>query len=224
MKRIVLIVLLSFFSVRSFSQAGGMYGAGVGLGFTTTYHPYITGTVSSYYLWKLTQHIYAGGTLALNRYSFRYDMGIDGYHVKYYDVISIRQKATYLFFSPTIDYGTGYRKRWHISVSGGAGVIMASHQEAAEYIPRLSTPAGNFGADTAGINMSYNVPRVAYRAGIGVSKRIPTGGLFNIMVSLNLDYIPTNLNLDPTTPFHTQYLSFTVGITHKYPQVRVEYY
>lgn len=223
MKRIVLIMLLSFCSARSFSQPGGMYGAGIGLGYTTSYHSYITGAMNTYYLWKITPHIYAGGTLALQRYSFRYDMGIDAYHVKYYDIISIREKATYLFFSPTIDYGIGYRKRWHISVSGGPGVIMASRQETAEYIPRLSTPAGNFGSDTAAYNTSYYIPRVVYRAGVGVSKRIPTGGFLNIMCSLDLTYVPNNLDL--TSPsFHTQYISFTVGFTHKYPQVHVEYY
>ncbi|MFI5196376.1 MAG: hypothetical protein ACHQD8_04740 [Chitinophagales bacterium] len=221
MKKIIFVILLSFFSASSFSQ--GMYGFGLGLGYTTSYHSYITPAFEGYYLWKLTPHIYAGGSLFLQRYSFLYDMKVDPAHVNYYDIISIRQKSSYLFFSPKIDFGIGYRKYVHISLSGGIGVIMAGKQWSNEYAPLLATAGGNIGADTSAVNTSYNIPRVIYRAGLGVSERIPTYGFFNVMLSLEFSYLPANLN--NTSPnFYTNYLSFTVGLMHKYPQVIKEYY
>ena len=221
MKKMLLVTLLCFFSASSFSQ--GMYGFGLGLGYTTSYHSYITPAYEGYYLWRLTPHIYAGGSLFLQRYSFLYDMKVDPAHVQYYDIISIRQKSSYLFFSPKIDFGIGYRKHMHISLSGGIGVIMAGKQWSNEYLPFLSAPSGNVGSDTGAVNTSYNIPRVIYRAGLGVSKRIPTRGFFNIMLSLDFSYLPSNLN-NYTPDFYTNYFSFTVGIMHKYPQVQAKYY
>ena len=204
MKRMMLVILLSFFSIPSFSQ--GMFGFGFGLGYTTSYHSYITPAFEGYHLWKLTPHIYAGGSLFLQRYSFLYDMKVDRANVNYGDVISIRQKSSYLFFSPKIDYGIGYRKRVHINLSGGVGVIMSGRQWSNEYVPFLSAPSGNIGSDTSAVNTSYNIPRIIYRAGLGVSERIPTYGLLNIMLTLEFSYLPSNLN--NTSPnFYTNYLS-----------------
>ena len=213
MKSIIPVILLSFLTIPSFSQ--GMYGFGIGVGYTNAYHSYITPAFEGYHLWKVTEHLYMGGDLALQRYSFLYDMPA-ATNIQYGDVVSIRQKASYLFLSPEIDIGIGYRKYIHVNISSGAGVIMSGKQWSNEYAPRLATAGGNIGADTAAINTSFNVPRVVYRAGAGISERIPTHRYFNIMLSQEFTYVASNL--DKTFPeMHTSYFSFTVGIMHKYP-------
>ena len=220
MKRIIPVILFSFFYSSSFSQ--GMYGFGIGLGYITSYHSYITPAFEGYHLWRLTEHIYLGGDLDLQRYSFLDNLKPDPNNLYYGEIISMREKSSYLFFSPKIDFSIGYRKYVHINLSGGIGVAMASGQWRNEYSPVLSTASGNIGADTAAVNSSYNVPKVIYRAGLGVSERIPTRQYFNIMLSQEFSYLPANLNRGDGPNLFTNYFSFTVGIMHKYPQTRVE--
>jgi hypothetical protein len=222
MRRVILVVLLSFCSIPSFSQSG-MYGANVGLGYTTSYRSHITGTIEGYHLWRLTQHIYAGGSLSVQRYSFVDEIKPDASTINYGDLISIRQYCSYLFFSPKIDFGIGYRNRVHITLAAGAGVLLSGRQWYNEYVPFVATPSGSYGADTSVVNTSYNIPSVIYRAGVGVSERIPTHGFFNILLSQELSIIPNNLSHHGPA-LNTSYISFTVGFTHKYPQVYSKYY
>ena len=219
MKRIIIVILLSFFNTFSFSQ--GMYGFNIGLGRTMSYHSYITPAFEGYHLWRLSPHFYAGGAISLQRYSFLYDAKPAPAALNYGDIISIRQKSTFLFFSPKIDYGIGYRKYVHISLAAGAGIAIAPVQWENEYSPLLATAGGGIGADTSRVNTSYNVAHVIYRVGVGVSERIPTHGYFNIVLSQEFSYLANKLNRSGTD-LTTSYFAFTVGFMHKYPQVWVQ--
>jgi hypothetical protein len=212
MKKLLLIGLLSFLSSASFSQTG-MYGFNIGLGYTSIAHSHITPVFEGYHLWCITNHIYVGGDLSLQRFSFRYDGTASAASINYGELVSIRQKSSYLFFSPKIDFGIGYRKYVHIDLSGGIGVVMAANQVTSEYQYSAVLPVG----DTVGLNTSYNIPRIMYRAGAGISERIPTHRYFNIMLSEAFSYIPGSLSRN-TPNFYTNYFCFTVGVMHKYPR------
>ena len=212
----MLITLLSFLGFPSFSQ--GMYGFGIGLGYTSSYHSYITPAVEGYNLWRLTPHIYAGMALFLQRYSFQYDLKPDPASLSYGSLISIRQKSTYLFLTPKVNFGIGYRNKVIVAVLGGPGVIMAAGQWQNQYQPLLTTSGGPIGSDTIAVNTGYNVPRIIYRAGLSLSKRISTHRYFNIMLSGEFSYLFNKLN-HAGPNLYTNYFSFTVGVMHKYPQV-----
>ncbi len=98
------------------------------------------------------------------------------------DVVSIRQKTAYpCFCHRKLTPGIGYRKYVHVNLSGGVGVIMAGKQTTNENSPLLAIPGGGIGADTAGVNTSYNIPQSSHgqaSVGAGVSERIPYTQVF----------------------------------------------
>jgi hypothetical protein len=206
----------------SVARSQGMYGFQGGVGYTTSYKSHITPAFEGYYLYKAGHRIYAGGSVFFQKYSFTDEVTTGG-PVNYGDLISITQKTSYAFISAKVDYGIGYRKHVHISLAFGPGLLLGGSQYANEHLPYWTTASGvPFGADTAGVNTSYNIPAVIYRAALGISERISTGGYWNIMLSQEFSFIPVNMSKNGP-PLNTGYISFQVGIMHKYPMVFVEY-
>ncbi len=221
MKRFILILFLAFFTIDSFSQ--GMYGFEGGFGKTMSYTSHLTPELEGYILTKINRHLYVGGSLGYERFSFLYNSNILPAVVAYGDVINIRHKSSYLFFSPKIDLGIGYRKYLHLNLSFGAGLYMGGSQWTNKYQQIFTLPATTvFRSDTGGSYTSYNAPTLIFRYGIGLSERIPTYGYWNIILSQDFGYMPKSF--DKTVPnLVTNYFCFSVGLMHKYHQVLVEY-
>jgi len=219
MKRIILVTALLFACMPSFSQ--GMYGFQGGLGYNTAYKSYITPAFEGYCLHKIIYRVYAGGDLFFQRYSMLNTLKTGG-PVNYGDIISIRQKTSYAFISAKVDYGIGYRKYLHVNLSFGPGFLLGGNQFTNTHLPFWTAGGTPFGADTTAVNTSYNIPAVIYRGALGVSERIPTNGYWNITLSQEFSYIPGNMSKNGP-PINTSYISFQIGIMHKYPLVFVEY-
>src|ERR1700744_4099185 len=126
MKKIILITLSSFLAGLSYSQ--GMFGFQAGIGYGTAYKATITPALEGYYLKKLTSRLYVGGSLFFQRYSFQNTLIKDTSNLNYGDLLSIRQKSSYLFFCPKIDFGFGYHKYIHANLSFGPGLYMGGTQ------------------------------------------------------------------------------------------------
>jgi hypothetical protein len=221
MKKMTLIALLSLFSIHSFAQ--GLYGVEAGVGKSLAYTSYYTPAVAGYYMARINRHIYVGAEVSYQRYSFLYTSGITPKAVDFGDVINIRQKSSYLFFSPKIDFGIGYRKYLHLNFSAGGGIYMGGSSWTNKYEQIFTLPAGtSFRSDTALYNTTYNIPSFIYRYAAGLSERIPTNKYWNIVFSQEFSYIARKLNYSGPN-LNTNYIAFTVGIMHKYPQVLVEY-
>ncbi len=221
MKRKLLTAVFCCFSFLSFAQ--GMFGAQAGLGFTRgDFSSKLTPSVEGYYLHKIIPHLYAGAGLLFQHHSISKDLNT-GSSISYGDVINISTKSSYLFFSPKVDVGIDYRQYFHVHASLGIGVSMGGRQISQTHSP-IWTPPGNppFGADTIGVNTSYNIPSSLTRFGFGISERIPTGRYWNIMLSQEFGAMPGWLSKG-TTPMAASYFCFTIGIMHKYPMVFVEY-
>jgi hypothetical protein len=205
-----------------------MFGFQAGIGYGTAYKSKITPALEGYYLKKITPRLYIGGSVFFQRYSFLNTLIKDTTNLNYGNVLSISQRSSYLFFCPKIDFGFGYHKYIHANLSIGPGVYMGGNQYTYEYQPFWTNASGySYGADTASTNTSYNIPKVIFRVGAGISERLPTYRYWNIILSQEFSYIPgyigeSNANLG-TPALRTSYISFQVGIMHKYPQVFVEY-
>ncbi len=222
MKRIILITLLSFITIASHAQ-GGMYGFLAGVGYGTGYKSAVTPALEGYYLKKLTQRFYIGGSLFFQRYSFKNTLIKDTSNLSYGDVLNISQKSNYLFFCPKIDFGFGYHKYIHAHIAFGPGVYMGGNQYTSEFQPFwTATNGSSYGADTTAYNTSYNIPKVIFRTALGITERLPTYRYWNILLSQEFSYIPGDISRG-NTALHTGYISFQVGIMHNYPQVLVEY-
>jgi hypothetical protein len=205
------------------SFAQGMFGAQAGIGFNSGgYHSKITPAVEAYYLHKIIPGLYAGGSVFFQKYSLLNELDA-GSNPAYGDVISVSQKSAYVFLSPKIDYGFGYRKYLHVYATFGAGFYAGGGQWSNTHSPYWTPPGGTpFGADTIAVNTSYNIPGIITRFGLGFMERIPTHGYWNITLSQEYGSMPGGLS-DGPYPFKTSYFCFTVGIMHKYPLVFVEY-
>ncbi len=219
MKRIAAAILFCLCSQYSFAQ--GSYGFGMGIGSCTAPKARITPAFEGYHLWKLSARWYAGIHTSLERYSFLYE--INPAFPNYGDAINIRQKSSFLYLTPRLDFGLGYRRHLHISLLAGPGVVMSAGQTTNTYEPLLRTPTANIGADTVGFRTSYNVPRIVYKAGVHITERISTHGYFNIALTQQVHYLFSELakNVPSVSPI---YFCFTVGLVHKYPQVWREDY
>jgi hypothetical protein len=162
--------------------------------------------------------LYLGGALSFQRYSFLYNSGVAA--ANYGDLISIRQTSNYLFFSPKIDLGIGYRKYVHLFFLAGPGIYMGGRQTTNRNEPAWTTP-GNFGADTTSFTTTNNIPNIIFRTALGVSERIPTYRYFNIIVSEAFSYLPGHIS-NGSPNLQTNCFSITVGVMHKYPQVTLD--
>ena len=221
MNRVILTTILSFFVTQSFAQ--GLYGVDGGFGKTMSYKSYLTPKLEVYHMSKINRHFYIGGSIGFERYSFLYTSAVPPSSVAFGDVLSVRQKSSYLFFSPKFDIGIGYRKYLHLNLSFGAGVFMGGSQSTNKYQPYWTLPSGtNYGVDTGSHNTAYNIPTLMLRYGAGLSERIPTHGYWSIILSQDFGYLPRSF-YKGTPDLKTNYLAFTVGIMHKYHQVLVEY-
>jgi hypothetical protein len=222
MKKIALGTILSLFTgVVSYGQ--GMFGAQAGIGDGTAYKPKITPAVEAYYLQQIFPRIYIGGTFFFQKYSFTNTLIKDTSNLNYGDVISIRQKSSYLFFCPKIDFGFGFHKYIHASLSFGPGLYMGGNQYTYQFQPFWTNTYGvSYGKDTVSTNTSYNIPKVIYRVAAGISERIPTHRYWNIMLSQEFTFLPGYIS-HGTPNMNTGYFCFQVGIMHKYPMKFVEY-
>ena len=221
MKRTILITLLSSFATVALSQ--GMFGFQAGMGFGTGYTSKKTLAVEGYYLKKLSPRIYVGGSIFFQRYSFLNTIVKDTANLTYGETLSVSQKSSYLFFCPKIDFGFGYHKYIHAALSFGPGLYLGGNQYTTQFQPFWTNTSGSsYGADTISYNTSYNVPKVIYRLGVGISERIPTLRYWSIILSQEFSYIPGYIS-EGSPKLNTAYISFQVGIMHKYPLVFVEY-
>ena len=220
MKRIFLFSLLMLLAGEMFSQ--GMFGMEGGIGQSTVKKSHITPVIKGYYLHKFSRTFYGGGVLSYERYSFQEKYNVPPAPGSNEAVISIRQKTGYLYLSPTVDMGIGYRKYLHVHAVFGLGIFTNGKQTSNKYEQYVSTPPIGTAYDTATYNTTQNVPILASHYALGFSWRIPTGGYWNIILTSQYAHIPTNLtNYGPV--LKTDYVSFTIGIMHKYPMVLVEY-
>jgi hypothetical protein len=205
-----------------YSHAQGMFGMEAGVGQSTVKTSYKTPVLKGYYLHKLSRTFFTGGTLSYERYSFQEKYNVPPATGSNEAVISIRQKTGYLYLSPTADMGIGYRKYLHVHAIFGLGIFTNGKQTSNKYEQYVSTPPIGTAYDTATYITTQNVPRLASHYAMGFSWRIPTGGYWNIILTSQYTHIPTNLtNYGPV--LKTDYVSFTIGIMHKYPMVLVEY-
>ena len=220
MKRIILLLLLSFFATQSYSQ--GLYGFEAGLGKATLKKSKITPAFEGYYLKRFTRSIYVGVSLFFERFSFTYynDKLTPG-NVNYGDLLSFNKKCSYLFLTPKFDLGIGYRKYWHASFAFGPGLLLGGQQHSNRFEPFWTSP-GAYGRDTVTFYTNYNIPLTQLQCRLGVSRRISTLAYWNIMFSLDYTYMPRHISVGPPD-LRTDAVCFTVGIMHKYPQVFVEY-
>ncbi len=201
--------------------AQGIYGVQAGLGTTPTYKGRNTVAMEAYYLHKMAYHLYAGGSLFYQRYSIENPISTAG-TASYGDVIAIRQKSSYVFVSPKVDWAINYRSYFHLFATAGVGIRMGGRQWTDTHQPLWTTPLGGpYGADTVAVNTTYNLPGIITRYGFGIAERIPTRRFFSILLSQEVGFM-SGLSKGPY-PIQTPYFAFQVGITHKYPQVFVEY-
>ncbi len=223
MKRIILITLLSIVTVISYAQGGGMYGFQTGIGYGTAYKPKITPALEGYYLKKISPRLYIGASLFFQKYSFLNTIIKDTANLNYGEVLSVGQRSSYLFFCPKIDFGFGYHKYIHADISFGPGLYLGGNQYTNQFQPYWTTTSGySYGADTVSYNTTYNIPKVLFRVGAGISERLPTHGYWNIVFSQEFSYLPGYVS-HGSPNLSIGYISFQVGVMHKYPMVFVEY-
>lgn len=220
MKRFLLPGLLLLLA--NCAHAQGKYGFEAGAAYTTFSKSYITPAIQTYWLGRLSRTFYAGGAISVQRYSMDYINHPPPSALVFGDILELRQKSDYIFFTPRLEAGLGYSKHLFVNFSMGPGIYMGGNQWTHSYQPFWITPSGSpYGADTAFTNTSSNVHNFVFRYTAGFKQRFTTYGYWNIVVSEEFTYLPGNLSKQGPG-MKTNYLCLTVGIMHKYPSVAME--
>jgi len=219
-KRLIAVLFLTLSTIPSFGQQG-KYGFEAGAGYTTFNKSYLTPTIQGYWLGRLSHTFYLGGAVTFQRYSMKYSFSPAQSFVAFGDILSLRQKSDYLFFTPRLEAGIGRTKHLFVNFSLGPGIYMGGNQWTNQYRPLWTTPSGYYGTDTATTNTSYNVPTFKFRYAAGFRQRFTMYGYWNLVFTEEFNYIPGNLSKQGPG-MKTNYLSFTMGIMHKYPSVAME--
>ncbi len=221
MKQYIITLLLCCSTAMSMAQ-GGMFGAKVGVGYTTAYDSKKTFSAEAFYLHKVNYHIFAGIVTGYQRFSLLDVLKTSG-PISYGDVVSISHKTSYLYLNAKADIGVGYRKIWHFHAAGGPAFFVGGEQVSNTHQPFWTPPGGTpYGADTVAVNTQYNIRGVVPRAAFGITERIPTHRYWNITLTQEIGLTPGGLSKG-VPGIKTQYVCFQVGLMHKYPHVRVEY-
>lgn len=219
MKRLLSLLLPMLLCAAAYGQ--GMFGASAGLGIPTGFKNKNTLTGEVYYLHKITQRLYIGATAMYQRYSLMQNFDVQTNN--YGDILDVRQKSTYIYLSPKADFGIGYRKYLHVFASAGIGFYAGGKQYSDTHVPYWTPPGGvPYGSDTIGVNTSYNIPSVLPRFGFGFMERIPTHRYWHITLMQEFSLLAGNAS-EGNPPMKINYISFGIGIMHKYPMVRVDY-
>jgi len=215
MKRFLLPVLFLLCSTNVYSQ--GIYGFEAGAGTVSSYGNYYTPTIEAGYLKMLFPHVLVGGAIDWRYFSFYYYDPLQQYaDPNFGNILTVNHHSAYLFLSPMLDISIGENQYIHLNCSIGPGFYLYGG-EATDYVSYSYAGIPQYNT----INTSKNINRVIYQYSVGLSEYIPTRGYWSIKLSQQYSMLGRNLNTDwgIAPPLRTDYMSFTIGISHYYQRI-----
>jgi hypothetical protein len=219
MKKAILIIFLFFFTVTG--EAQSMYGIKAGMGSAINVKSDMTPSIGAEYLVSPFRHIYVGGSVFFENYSFtrtdnlQEQFGGPGY--------IITQNSGYIFIAPKIDMGIGCNEYVHGFITGGPG-FLKSGQQTNEINPLESATSGTYnGQYNFTGNTSNNITATIFRISGGFTEHIPILPEWDIIISQEYCILPSWLSNnklgalgDNTMDIKSNYFLIQVGIIQKH--------
>ena len=234
MKRILIIILLSFIGVHGFAQSiFGVYGGG-GFASSNNYDAGPSGGIE--YLKGIGVHGLLGFDLFYQGYSLYYDNELNSarHHMGLAGYID-RNLTSYAFFTPKVSYTLDKKRNITAFVTAGIGYNIGGFDSIKKWdqsyssIPVLSNTAA-FNYDSV-IDKSANINKMLFRFGTGLTEYLHVGrGRWCFTFTEDFGFLFTSLNTngDPNDASHTKYsparlnptyISIHIGIS-RYARVK----
>jgi len=218
MKNSILIGFLFCFVICAHSQS--MYGIKAGVGASINLNSDKTPSIGAEYLVSPFRHIYMGGGLFFETYSFTSDDNLQRQYGGPGYVIT--QNSSYIFIAPKIDMGIGHREFVHGFISAGPGFLVSGQQTTGINPLENAAPGIYPGQFNYTGNTSNNITATIFRISGGFTEHIPILPEWDVIISEEYCIIPSWLSNnkygasgDNTTDIKSNYFLVQAGIIRK---------
>ncbi len=219
MKRTLLFLSLCLIASLSFAQASFL-GVKSGVGFTTTNNSSLSPSFGAEYQISPFRHIYLGGSLFLEGYSFSlHDNTYEKFGGQGY---TLSQNSSYLFIAPKVDATVGRHEYFHFYISGGMGFLINGEQTITATTPRYPGQGFFPGVVYDTGNTSKNINHIIFRLSMGATQHIQVFPFMDLTCGEELGIIPTWISKntyggygDQAMDIKTNYVSLSIGLMYK---------
>ncbi len=223
MKRIVLLVLLSFLAIHGYAQNTiiGLFG-GVGTSLNYNYDVGMSGGFTFLKpVWGRTE---LGADLFYQSYGIKYDKEAYSFGNGTSTAgVTILNKTSYIFLTPKITQAFGSLNTLEAYLTVGAGFKMSGTETLRKWDRTHGYVAGDYDSS---INSSPNINSMIFRIGCGMTEYIYMGNKWWFTVTEDFGFVPSSITKtsDPHDPSRTDYspagklnpffISLFIGIAH----------
>jgi hypothetical protein len=226
MKRILLVVLLSFLAIPGFSQFHantfiGLYG-GAGCASKNNYN--VAPSLGIAFLRGISTRYLIGADLFYQTYSLYYDNEQNSAkHGSGNAGVILRHLSSYAFFTPKFEYAIGFNGHLHVYTTVGVGFKMSGYDTLQKWDHSYtSSGLGNYDST---LDMTKNLNSMLFRIGVGFKQYLKLGDHWRFVITEDFGFLPSGLTKtgDPDQPARTQYspnklnpayISLQIGISH----------
>jgi len=196
------------------------FGVKSGLGFTTDYTSASTPSFGAEYQISPFRHIYLGGSLFIEGYSFtRNDNTYEQFGGQGY---TLTQTSSYLYLSPKVDFTVGHHEYFHFYFTGGYGILTSGEQTVTAKTPDYPSHGFYPGVVYDTGNTSKNINHRVFRISIGATQHVQILPEWDLVFGEEMAFIPTWIstntfasNGDQSMELRTNYVALSVGLMYK---------
>lgn len=223
MARVSALILLSFFAYRAHAQI--ILGCLGGISMSANRSARTEPVFEALALKKLHTNISYGCSAIFQKYFYTFNFNDSFPHKG--SVISVADKYSFVFILPEIDFGIGRRKYIHLNFCLGPGIIVANKKWTSKYSAIYYSTSGTILSKEITTTYTSDRPNGAkVRFGVGFSEFLPVKKRIEVIFSQKFNLLPdgyTYYNDRGAIRYLTaNYLSFSIGIVHKYAKKPVE--
>ncbi|MFI5196377.1 MAG: hypothetical protein ACHQD8_04745 [Chitinophagales bacterium] len=226
MKRILLVVFLSFLSFSGFSQekSNTIISLYAGGGCATSNNYDVAPSVGFNFLKGIFHRAFFGADVFYQTYALYYDNEQNSAkHGTGNAGVILRHASSFAFVTPKFEYGFGHTQCLKAYLSFGVGFKTGGFDSLRKWDHSYGTSSVNNYDST--LDLSKNINSMLFRVGVGFKEYLHLGHHWWFTFTEDFGFLPSGLTKtgDPDAPARTQYspqklnpgyISLQIGITH----------
>ena len=229
-----MVAIIVFLTGKSFAQ--DRFGFEVGIAQPFTYYYRNSGLFSPVerqisqpkpyiginYLRKVSKHVYFGGKIYWETYSFKRDSTVNTDPINLFGPTGpiykteVTFRSSYLFLAPQMDIGLGKHQYLHFYIMPALGLLVNGNQST-----RINESGASGVYFDSTRNTSGTIKEVILQLNFGLVQHIPLNNMWHLTVSESLSSIPSFIPLSEKSGTNNMLLSpggfsLQIGIMRKY--------